>query len=189
MSDRGPSIGGEDVFEGTYTNKFRLLVGGEGEFIQYDRDRVAIDIGLHLTTPDGTARHPSHTRIWFQLKGAHRETLPLEDFQARGHVTVRVKLEQLKFWFASPEPIYLVLYVEAADKFLAEDVRELVYRQWGEEFLVAATFRDDQQKVTVKIPTNAVLTPEGVAKCGGINPCGLMGHSSGAARWDTASIR
>jgi hypothetical protein len=163
VNDPGSLIGKEDVFESAYTDKFRLLVGGEGEFIQYDRDRVAIDIGLHLTTPDGVARRPSHTRIWFQLKGMHEHTLHLENFQATSHVTVRVKLEQLRFWFASPEPIYIALYVQAANKFLAEDVRELVYRQWGEAFLAPGTFPDDQREVTVKMRTDAVLTPEGVA--------------------------
>src|ERR1035441_691461 len=163
VSDLGPLIGKEDVFENAYRNKFRLLVGGEGEVIQYERDRVAIDIGIHLTTPDGAARRASHTRIWFQLKGVHKQTLPLVNFLASCHVTVRVQLEQLRFWFASPEPIYLALYVEAVDKFLVEDVRELVYRQWGEEVLATATLPSDQRKVTVKIRADAVLTPEVVA--------------------------
>src|ERR1035441_9610836 len=99
VSDLGPLIGKEDVFENAYRNKFRLLVGGEGEVIQYERDRVAIDIGIHLTTPDGAARRASHTRIWFQLKGVHKQTLPLVNFLASCHVTVRVQLEQLRFWF------------------------------------------------------------------------------------------
>jgi hypothetical protein len=165
VNDHGPLIGKENVFESNYKNKFRDLVRREGEFVQYEEDRgLAIDIGLHLTTPDGTARRASHTRIWFQLKGVHEHTLPLKDFATRSHVPIEVKLEQLKFWFASPEPIYLALYVEAADKFLAEDVRELVYHQWGEEFLAPARFPDDQREVTVKIRTDALLTPEGVAR-------------------------
>jgi hypothetical protein len=131
MSSVGPVIGKEDEFEGLYTEKFRVLVRGFGEFVQYERDRVALDIGLHLTMPTGTQRRVSHTRIWFQLKGIHKETLPSGAYQHARDVCVSVLLDHLKFWFASPEPIYLAVYVEAADTFLVEDVRELVYRQWG----------------------------------------------------------
>jgi len=79
VSSVGPVIGKEDEFEGLYTEKFRVLVRGFGEFVQYERDRVSLDIGLHLTTPTGTQRRVSHTRIWFQLKGIHTETFPLGD--------------------------------------------------------------------------------------------------------------
>lgn len=162
MSSVGPVIGKEDEFEGLYTEKFRALVRGFGEFVQYERDRVALDIGLHLTAPTGTQRRVSHMRIWFQLKGIHQETLPPSDYQGARDVGVRVLLDHLKFWFASPEPIYLAVYIEAADTFLVEDVRELVYRQWGEDFLAPETFRVDQREVTVRIRTDAVLTPERV---------------------------
>ena len=124
---------------------------------------MSLDIGLHLTTPTGTQRRVSHTRIWFQLKGIHTETFPLGDYQHARDVGVPVLLDHLKFWFASPEPIYLAVYVEAADTFLAEDVRDLVYRQWGEDFLAPETFREGQQQVTVRICTGAVLTSERVA--------------------------
>ena len=71
-----------------------------------------------------------------------------------------VKLQDLKFWFASPEPTYLVVYVESADVFLLEDVRELVDRQWGEEFLAPGAFPESQTKVTVRIRRDAILTSE-----------------------------
>src|SRR5205085_3735486 len=119
----------------------------EGEFVEYDHDCVAIDIGLHLTAPEGPARRATHTRIWFQLKGLHDETLPMRDFQSKSYVTIPLQLEHLRFWFASPEPIYLAVYVEAAEKFLVEDVREIVYRQWSEEFLTPAAFPNDQRTV------------------------------------------
>jgi hypothetical protein len=163
MSNVRPVIGKEDEFEGLYTEKFRVLVRGFGEFVQYDRDRVALDIGLHLTMRTGTQRRVSHTRIWFQLKGIHKETLPLGDYQHARDVGVSVLLDHLKFWFASPEPIYLAVYVEAADTFLVEDVREIVYRRWSEDFLSPGTFQDGQQKATVRIHTDTVLTPERVA--------------------------
>jgi len=159
----GPVIGKQDEFEALYTDKFRTLVREFGEFVQYERDRAALDIGLHLTTPTGTQRRVSHTRIWFQLKGLHKETLPAGDYQRARDIGVPVRLDHLKFWFASPEPIYLALYVEAADTFLVEDVRELVYRQWGEDFLAPETFGGGQREVTVRIRTDAVVTPERVA--------------------------
>ena len=162
MSDTGPEIGKEDVFEGVYKEKFRTLVRVFGEFVQYERDRAAVDIGLHLTKSNGMQRRVSHTRIWFQLKGIHKETLSMEDYRSAKNIPVSVQLHHLKFWFASPEPIYLAVYVEVADKFLVEDVRELVYRQWGENFLAPETFREDQQEVTVRLRTEATLTPESV---------------------------
>ena len=163
MTSVGPIVGNEDLFEGRYTEKFRALVRRFGEFVQYERDRAALDFGLHLTIPTGSQRRVSHTRIWFQLKGIQEQTLPLNDFQNTRMVGVSVRLNHLKFWFASPEPIYLAVFVEAADIFLVEDVRELVYRQWGEDFLAQETFRDGQREVTVKVSTNAILTPARVA--------------------------
>ena len=162
MANVGPVTGKEDWFEKSYRQKFCTLVGDFGLFIQYERDRASLDIGLHLTTSCGTEHHVSHTRIWFQLKGIHKETLSLNDYQCDRDIGVSVRLDHLKFWFASPEPIYLAVYVEAADAFLAEDARKLVYRQWGEDFLTPGTFRDGQQKVTVRVRTDATLTPERV---------------------------
>lgn len=109
MSNVGPVIGREDQFEGLYMEKFRTLVRGHGEFVRYERDRAALDVGLHLTASTATNRRVSHTRIWFQLKGLQKQTLPLEDYQRATDVAIRVPLDHLKFWFASPEPIYLVV--------------------------------------------------------------------------------
>ena len=155
-----PKIGEEDEFERIYTAKFRALASKFGLFVEYDQDRAAIDIGLHLTEPNETEPSISHTRIWFQLKGIHKKTLSLNDYQGAEDIPVPVSLDHLKFWFASPEPIYLAVYVEAADSFLVEDVRELVHRRWGEDFLAPGTFRENQQTVTIPVRTDATLTPE-----------------------------
>jgi len=155
-----PVIGTEDGFEALYTEKFRVLVRQHGEFVCYERDRAAVDIGLHLAEQERGQRRVSRTRIWFQLKGLHAATLSSATFDAAEHVAVRVRLDHLKFWFASPEPIYLATYVEAADLFLVEDVQDLVYRQWGADFLAPQTFRPDQQDVTIHMATANVLTPE-----------------------------
>jgi hypothetical protein len=149
-----PLIGSEDVFERIYKAKFQATVVPYGEFIDYGNDRAAIDIGLHLTeSVEAKQQKVLHTRIWFQLKGTHSEY----ELEKVRDIPIQVSLQHLKFWFASPEPVYLVLYVEAADKFLVEDVRELVYRQWGENFLAPVTFPSEQQSVTVGIRTDAIL--------------------------------
>src|SRR4051812_3984534 len=114
MSNVGPIIGAEDEFEGRYTEKFRGLLRDSGEFVQYERDRASIDIGVHLTTSmtaTSTHRRVSHTRIWFQLKGVRHQTLSSDEYTHSDSVDVPVRLDHLKFWFASPEPIYLALYI------------------------------------------------------------------------------
>ena len=63
----------------------------------------------------------------------------------RRRIETRLELEHLKFWFASPEPVYFALYIEAKDLFLVEDVRSIVHRHWGEEFLSLGTFAPDQK--------------------------------------------
>lgn len=160
MSTKGPVIGKEDEFEGLYVERFRALVKCEGEFVKYDRDRAALDLGLHLTTPREDQRHLSHTRIWFQLKGIHKESLPLDEFRRAEHVSVTVRVDHLKFWYASPEPVYLSLYIESADAFLAEDVRELVHRRWGANFLAPDTLPAGQQEVTIRVRADSQLTAE-----------------------------
>ena len=44
-------IGETDVFEQAYMAKFKNFAAKFGEFVTYERDRAARDIGLHLTKP------------------------------------------------------------------------------------------------------------------------------------------
>lgn len=164
MSGAGPLIGKEDDFEDRYTAKFKTVLSGEGLFIQYDRDRAALDVGLHLTDPVAEQRRVSQARIWFQLEGIHATTLSSDTYACERFGRLPISLEQLKLWFASPEPVYLALYVEAADHFLVEDVREIVYRQWGEQFLSPSTFPFGQKEVTVKMRIDALLTVERIGQ-------------------------
>ena len=160
MSSAGPVIGKEDEFERLYTEKFRALVSGHGLFVQYEQDRAALDLGVYLTHPAGEQRRVSHARIWFQLKGVHATTLSPDAYQRATSVRHAVSLQHLKFWFASPEPVYLALYVAAANHFIVEDVREIVYRHWGDEFLSPGTLAEGQKEVTVTLHAGSVLTPE-----------------------------
>jgi hypothetical protein len=153
-----PIIGEQDEFEGNYTEKFRSLAKPYGEFVKYEHDRAAIDIGLHLTqTTDSKYKNLSNTRIWVQLKGVHSSTLKLEDFTNAEYVTLDLKIDHLRFWHASPEAVYLIVYIECADLFLAEDIRDVVDRQWGENIFQPTTFRQNQEKARVRVSTSAIL--------------------------------
>lgn len=154
----GPKIGEQDEFEGVYTEKFRSLARPFGEFIKYERDRTAIDVGLHLTeSPNRKFRTVSNTRVWFQLKGIRESTLPTSDFASSIDVALDLDINKLKFWYASPEAIYLAVYIECADIFLAEDIKDIIDRQWGERIFHLETFRAEQKKARVRVLTSATL--------------------------------
>ena len=98
-------------------------------------------------------------RVWFQFKGLQEATLPAADFAKKDSVGVQVEIEHLKFWYASPEPVYVTFYVESVDQFLTLDARDFVDEKWGQGFYSAMeAYAGD--KVTVSIPTDSVLTPE-----------------------------
>jgi len=153
-----PFIGEQDDVEGKYTEKFRALAEPEGLFVLYPRDRAAIDFGVHLTEPVKGGRKVTDSRVWFQFKGIRTTTLSRKAYEQAAHVSLPIRLGDLKFWFASPEPIYLVACIESTDSFLAEDVLDIVHRQWGESLLDPETFPDTQKEVTVKLLKGAVLT-------------------------------
>lgn len=153
-----PRIGEQDEFEGIYTEKFRVFARPHGEFVKYERDRAAIDIGLHLTQATRQRfRSVAHARVWFQLKGIRSSTLPLEKFRSLSHVPLDLDVTDLKFWYASPETVYLGVYIEAADMFLAEDIRDVVGRRWGETIFSPETFKPGQKTARVAVSCRAKL--------------------------------
>ncbi|HEX8779702.1 MAG TPA: hypothetical protein VF728_00840, partial [Nocardioides sp.] len=149
----------EEVFEDRYTSLFTQRFVGRGTKVTYDRDRAATDLGYHLLAP-GTLEH-LQVKVWFQLKGIHRETLGRREAEDASFVTVRVAVRDLLFWQAGPEATYLVVYIESLDEFVAEDVRDIVGRQWPEGGLRAAL--DGQQSIGVRVSRTAVLTDERIA--------------------------
>jgi hypothetical protein len=153
-----PSLLPEEEFEDRYTNRFRDRLGGRGIILKYERDRAATDLGIHLTPPGSLTL--SNVRVWFQLKGIHAATLARADIQNTESVSVRLNLEHLRFWYAAPEAVYLIVYLEAIDEFLAADVRDLVDDQWGEAFLRPDFFPTDQKTAVVHVPSSARLTDE-----------------------------
>lgn len=153
-----PSLLPEEEFEDRYTNRFRDRLSSRGIILKYERDRAAVDIGIHLAPPGTLAL--SNVKVWFQLKGIHTTTLSSSQLQVAQTVAVSLKLDHLRFWYAAPEAVYLIVYLEATDSFLAADIRDLVDQQWGEEFLRDDFFQPSQKTVVVRIPTSAHLTDE-----------------------------
>lgn len=149
-----PQLLPEELFEDEYTAKFKDRVRRRGLFVKFPRDRARLDLGLMLTHLGSLEL--SGTKVWFQLKGVHKETVTRDDLERAGHVAIRVRLGDLRFWYAAPEAIYLVVYVEAVDTFLAEDVRDIVDRQWGAHFLEPSQF-GAQEMITVHVAAEAEL--------------------------------
>lgn len=89
-------------------------------------------------------------------------TFPLERYRAADTVSVKVKADHLRFWIAAPEPVYLVVYIESADQFLAEDVRDLVERQWPHGTFYSEVTAD-QYEVLLRIAASATLDKTRVA--------------------------
>ena len=149
-----PSLLTEEEFEDDYRLRFERLLHGQGLLIDFRRDRAGLDAGLVLAQDD--SRKLSNVKVWFQLKGKHKETLSATQLEERGSVDVSVDIEHLKYWYASPEAIYLVTYIEATDMFLAEDVQDIVDRQWGTSIL-SPQFLPGQKTVTVHISSELIL--------------------------------
>jgi hypothetical protein len=164
-------MGEHDELENRYLPRFETMLSESGVVVEYRRDRAGIDTGLHLFAREEKTTKNKHDkrpywralagRVWFQLKGVHASTMSADEFHEAKHVTVKVGVEHLKFWFAAPEPVYLVVYVEAVDTFVGVDVRELVEREWGQTFY--ASMRDRSGEVTVHVSTAALINPERVA--------------------------
>jgi hypothetical protein len=138
----------EKKFERAYRRKFIDLTGRENVVIQYEEDVAGFDLGLHLTAEESVTTN----RVWFQFKGIHASTLSSEKLESDGFASRSIKVKHLRAWYASPEPVYLIYYIEPSDLFLAEDVRDIVDREWGDEVLNSKLFQDGAE-VTVKIST------------------------------------
>lgn len=161
-------MGAADELEARYTAKFANLVAGRGVMIDYRKDRFGVDTGLQFyvegTKPDRKGHdrkyfHATSVRVWFQFKGIQAETLTAEEFARKDAVAVEVEIEHLKFWFASPEPVYITFYVESVDQFVTIDARDFVDQKWGATFY-AQMESYSGEKVTISIPTDSTLTPE-----------------------------
>jgi hypothetical protein len=119
----------EEVFEDRYTDAFTSRFNGRGIEVAYVRDRAARDVGFHLVAP-GTMEL-SNVRVWFQLKGKHKETIDTKALDLISEISISVDVDDVKKWYAAPEAVYLVVYLEALDEFVGEDIRDIVDRAFA----------------------------------------------------------
>ena len=153
-----PQIGEHRAFERRYVAKFKEQASAYGEILNYDVDYAAIDLGVHLTIArPGGSEVVSNARVWFQFKGMHAATMDRAAYERSADIPLELNADQLKFWYASPEPVYIVLYVESADVFLAEDILDIVERHWGGRILGPDGIPPDQKTATVRIRRTSQL--------------------------------
>jgi hypothetical protein len=137
----------EDDFEDGYKSKFMLLANRHGVEMNYTRDRAAIDAGLHLKSENVLL----DTRVWFQFKGLHTNTLSKEEFESSHFITISgIRLDHVRSWYRSADPVYLVVYIESADVFLAQDVMRL----FNDDVLNPDSFEPNQRTISVRMPTS-----------------------------------
>jgi hypothetical protein len=150
-------VGGTDQFEREYTQKLKALLVPHGQLLAYESDRAALDFGLHLyDRVTHTESVLSQVRVWFQAKGIRASTLSQGEIAASGSLAVSdLRIDHLLYWFAHPEPVYLVLYAEAIDAFLVEDIRVLVEQRGGLPWLKA--IEQTQQTTTLHLSVTATL--------------------------------
>lgn len=147
------TIGKNDVFERKYEARFRALLAPFGEFVVYERDRAARDLGIHLTKPaKGGAETLSGSLCWFQLKGIQATTLAAGDARRLGSVPITLSTEHLRFWYTQPAPTWLALYVESLDTFLILNLQAVVAEKFGDEILTR-----ERKTTTIQVPLGSVL--------------------------------
>ncbi|HYT79096.1 MAG TPA: hypothetical protein VEQ37_07545 [Actinomycetota bacterium] len=117
-------------------------------------------MGFHLTAPGSLEL--SSVRVWFQLKGVHEQTLSAYALKRIDSVPVDLDVDDVKKWYAAPEAIYIVVYLEALDEFVGEDIRDLVDARFA-DYRGSFTSKMDglsQRTVTLHVPTKAIIDEE-----------------------------
>jgi hypothetical protein len=153
----------EEVFEDHYTDAFKSRFRGRGIGVAYDRDRAARDVGIHLTAPGSLEL--SDVRVWFQLKGIHRERYDAATLRSMASVPIVLSADDVKKWYAAPEAVYIVVYLEALDEFIGEDIRDLVDRRFSDHKGSFASKMTglEQQKLALRVSTSAVVDEDRIA--------------------------
>lgn len=149
-------VGEDNAFEALYMAKLGSVLAPSGILIKYDNDLAALDRGLHLYEPATSGEtEVGPSRVWIQAKGKRAATLTGEKFSKARTVTVsNLSVRQVQYWYAAPEAVYLTVYVESVDTFLAADTRELVDAIGGWQY-----FREhpNQKTMTLHVPTSASI--------------------------------
>lgn len=151
-------VGKTDVFERNYKNKFKVFAGQYGEIVNYEHDRGARDIGLHLTHKLQSGKERlSISLCWFQLKGIMETTLSDKDYTKASSIKLSIKISHLQYWYLQPMPTYLVVYIECADKFLILDVQNYVVRKWGKSIL-----KLKEKTATIELSKKSILDNQAI---------------------------
>lgn len=146
-------IGKNDTFERIYMGKFLAIASRFGEFVKYERDRAARDIGLHFTSSkSGGGEVVAPSLVWFQMKGIQEGTLSKENFESADSISINIQLNHLQFWYIAPEPTYLVIYVEAVSEFFVTNIKEYISDKYGDAIL-----SNQQVHLTVYISKDSIL--------------------------------
>jgi len=150
-------LNAEEVFEDHYTNAFKERFTGRAVLVKYERDRAARDVGAHFTAPGSLEL--SNVRVWFQLKGVHRETLDAAGLREMDSVPVKLDVADVKKWYAAPEAVYIVVYLEALEEFVGEDIRDLVDARFADHRGSFASKMEGltQDTITLRVPTDSVI--------------------------------
>lgn len=149
-----PQIGDDDLFEFNYMSSLRAILTPRGLLLHYDNDRAAIDLGIHFFAREDGKNVVTGARVWIQAKGLRSTSLSAAKVaSAKSVASPSLPIDQIRFWYNSPEPVYLVLYVESIDQFFAADVRALVDDRGGLAKLLAT----DQEGATLRIPKEQTL--------------------------------
>jgi hypothetical protein len=156
-----PRVGESDLFESSYRKKLDRRLDPYGVLIEYAADRAALDGGVHLYKPRdpnaGDGAEVGGVRVWFQCKGIRTSTLPAGEVESSVDVAVSgLSVDHVQFWYSAAEPVYLIIYLESVDQFLARDVRDLVDERGGIAFLQQLR-SDGQATLTLRIPRDATL--------------------------------
>jgi hypothetical protein len=150
-----PETGGHTHFEIQYRNKLKALLASDGLLVEYEEDLAALDLGLHIYLPGSDPPEASLVRVWMQAKGLRTASLDLERYRAVTSIAVsKLDIDTVQYWYSFPEPVYIVLYIESADEFLAADIREIVDARGGVPSLRQTA---SQREVTIHVPKVATL--------------------------------
>lgn len=146
-------VGKTDSFERKYMEKFRSLASEFGEFVNYEHDRGARDIGIHLTHKLSSGKERlSAALCWFQMKGVMDSTLSKSDYEKLDEISIQLKVNHLRYWYLQPMPTYLAVYIECADQFLVTNIQEYVTKYWERKIL-----KLDQKTVSIAVSKKSLL--------------------------------
>ena len=146
-------VGKTDRFEREYMEKFRSFAAEFGEVVNYERDRGARDIGIHLTHRFSSGKERlSSALCWFQMKGIMHSTLSDNDYEKLENISIQLKVGHLKYWYLQAIPTYLAVYIECADHFLITNIQDYVARTWGRDILIL-----DQNTASVSVSKESIL--------------------------------